>query len=78
MKSHVDPSRPVPCRCIQVMDATLAEARHARGRLLGHTKHTVERVSLQDRERSIRKEASAGENFDQSWPTRVVRMLCIG
>ncbi|CAM9244107.1 unnamed protein product, partial [Ectocarpus sp. 13 AM-2016] len=28
-----------------VMGATLAEARHARGRLLGHTKHTVERVS---------------------------------
>ncbi|CAM9878906.1 unnamed protein product [Ectocarpus sp. 12 AP-2014] len=28
-----------------VMDATLAEARHARGRLLGHTKHTVERMA---------------------------------
>ncbi|CAM9294652.1 unnamed protein product [Ectocarpus sp. 4 AP-2014] len=28
-----------------VMDATLAEARHAQGRLLGHTKHTIERMA---------------------------------
>lgn len=62
MKNHVDRSRLVPCRFIQVMDATLAEARHARGRLLGHSKHTVERVSLQDRERLIRKEDPADVN----------------